>query len=425
MQTPEMARVPLEELILQVHLLRVASSAAIFAARVLQPPPEKAVTGALRVLRDVGALTDDETLTPLGHYLAQLPVDARVGKLLLLATSLGCLSPALTIATCLSHKAPFSSGLGAAEGSDRARAALASPDSGTLAAGQQSDHLVMAAAVDGWRAARRGGGRKAATEFARKFCLSEQTLDMLEDMRGQFAAMLADIGFLTSGNSDGKNNNRNSGRGGGGRGSATTSSSSMSNWFDDPSLRCNKYAQYPAVLKAVLFAALYPNIAVMDDGSGSTGGSSSRSSSTAARKPCWHDGTGPVAIHPGSLCSTLESGKFHRPFLTYLEKVRTSQVYLRDCTVVSPAAVLLFGGKTVEVEHSVGRVTLDGWLRVRTAGRTAALVGKLRGALEALLRRKVAAPRKEVGDDGAGGAAVIGAIVELLNYEEAAQNWDK
>ncbi len=41
------------------------------------------------------------SLTVAGHHLAALPVDARVGKLLLLSASLGCLAPALTIAACL------------------------------------------------------------------------------------------------------------------------------------------------------------------------------------------------------------------------------------------------------------------------------------------------------------------------------------
>ena len=384
-----MARVPLEELVLQVHLLRVASSAAAFTARVLQPPPAKAVDGALRVLREVGALTAEESLTSLGHYLAQLPVDARVGKLLLLAASLGCLAPALTIAACLSHKTPFATGLAVADNFERARAALAAPDSGTIAAGQQSDHLIMAAAVDGWLEARRKGKARAGADFAHKFCLSEQTLVMLEDMRGQFAAMLADIGFLTS---DGAHARGRS-------------------WFDDASLRCNQYARHPAVLKAVLLAALYPKIAVMDDTETGPG-----------RKPSWHDGTGAVAIHPGSNCAGLDAARFQRPFLTYLEKVRTSQVFLRDCTVVSPAALLLFGGK-LEVDHAAGRVSIDNWIMVKTPARTAALIGRLRVALEALLKGKVAAPRRDIGESG--GAAVIGAIAELLGYEEASQGWGK
>ena len=39
--------------------------------------------------------------------MAQLPVDARVGKLLLLAALMGCLAPALSIAAALSYKSPF------------------------------------------------------------------------------------------------------------------------------------------------------------------------------------------------------------------------------------------------------------------------------------------------------------------------------
>lgn len=40
-------------------------------------------------------------LTPLGYHLAQLPMDARVGKLLLVAAILQCLDPILTIAAAL------------------------------------------------------------------------------------------------------------------------------------------------------------------------------------------------------------------------------------------------------------------------------------------------------------------------------------
>jgi HrpA-like RNA helicase len=86
-------------------------------------------------------------------------VDARVGKLLLLAASLGCLAPVLTISACLSYKSPFAGGA-QQDAAERARAGLAAPGSGTIAAGQQSDHLVMTAAVEGWLAARRKGGAK-------------------------------------------------------------------------------------------------------------------------------------------------------------------------------------------------------------------------------------------------------------------------
>lgn len=106
-QVPEIMRVPLEELVLQIHLLGLGR-AAEFLPEALQPPPDKAVAAAVAALRTLGALDAEERLTPLGTYLAQLPVDPRLGKLLVTSVFMGCLSAAVTIAACLSYKSPFS-----------------------------------------------------------------------------------------------------------------------------------------------------------------------------------------------------------------------------------------------------------------------------------------------------------------------------
>ena len=61
-----MARVALDALVLDIHLLGLGPGAE-FLATTLEPPPAKAVAGALRSLRRIGALTEpDERLTPLG-----------------------------------------------------------------------------------------------------------------------------------------------------------------------------------------------------------------------------------------------------------------------------------------------------------------------------------------------------------------------
>ncbi len=66
LQAPEMARVPLEELVLQIHLLGLGSATG-FLARVIEPPPAKSITGAVSQLQAIGALTAEETFTPLGE----------------------------------------------------------------------------------------------------------------------------------------------------------------------------------------------------------------------------------------------------------------------------------------------------------------------------------------------------------------------
>ena len=72
-------------------------------------------------------------------------------------------------------------------------------------------------------------------------------------------------------------------------------------------------------------------------------------------RPAWNDGAADVHIHPSSTLHALEAAQFARPYLVFLEKVKTSRTFLRDCTVVSPMALLLFGG-ALAVQHEAGLV---------------------------------------------------------------------
>lgn len=117
--------------------------AASFLSEVIEPPPPKAVQASLNALSDVGAINlgppdaaavkslppadgaatytpapaaaaanqpaagaaaagaegseaaAAEALTPLGRHLALLPLEPRLGKLLVMGACLGCLAPAL------------------------------------------------------------------------------------------------------------------------------------------------------------------------------------------------------------------------------------------------------------------------------------------------------------------------------------------
>ena len=76
---PELRRVPLEEVCMQILASGFARSCADFLSQAPQPPSDDSIKAATTVLQDVGAIESDDTtqlkserLTPLGRHLAKL-----------------------------------------------------------------------------------------------------------------------------------------------------------------------------------------------------------------------------------------------------------------------------------------------------------------------------------------------------------------
>ncbi|CAM6089460.1 unnamed protein product [Calypogeia fissa] len=404
-QLPEILRVPLVELCLQIKLLRLGSISS-FLERALEPPKADAVQSAISTLRQVGALDEAEVLTSLGYHLASLPVDVRVGKMLLFGAVLGCLSPVLTIAACLSNKSPFISPQDQREASERAKQLLVADkgQDGTaanIASGQQSDHLAMVAAYDGWNTLASLKGARAAREYCTNNFLSGPTLTMLRDMRNQFASLLADIGFIRVPEAD---KGKRSGK--------------IESLVNDPQLLFNRNAHLPSVVKAALCAGLYPNVAAMEEDSVRAGHASAlsrRAGLSSGQRAHWSDGRREVFIHPTSINHKV--AEFRQPFIVFHEKVETSRVYLRDTSVISPYALLLFGG-AINVQHQTGRVTVDTWLEMNSPAQTGVLFKNLRAALDSLLDEHIRAPQ---GTISANTEEVINSIAQLLVDEEKVQ----
>jgi HrpA-like RNA helicase len=76
MQVPEMHRVPLEELCLQIKILDLGEIAS-FLGKAIEPPEASSISNAITSLEELDALDKLQFLTPLGYHLAQLPVDVR------------------------------------------------------------------------------------------------------------------------------------------------------------------------------------------------------------------------------------------------------------------------------------------------------------------------------------------------------------
>ncbi|KAK8952511.1 putative pre-mRNA-splicing factor ATP-dependent RNA helicase [Platanthera zijinensis] len=105
-QVPEMLRMPLTDLCLQIKFLSLGDI-KYFLLEAIEPPGEEAISSAVDLLYKVGAFEGYEELSPLGYHLAKLPVDVLIGKMMLHGAIFGCLSPVLSIAAFLSHKSPF------------------------------------------------------------------------------------------------------------------------------------------------------------------------------------------------------------------------------------------------------------------------------------------------------------------------------
>ncbi|KAH0909866.1 hypothetical protein HID58_033187 [Brassica napus] len=161
-------------------------------------------------------------------------------------------------------------------------------------------------------------------------------------------------------------------------------------WFSDQTQPFNMYSQQPEVVKAILCAGLYPNIAANDKGITETAVNSlTKQGNQTKSYSAWYDGRREVYIHPSSINSNFKA--FQYPFLVFLEKVETNKVYLRDTTIVSPFSILLFGG-SINVHHQSGSVTIDGWLKIAAPAQTAVLFKELRLTLHSILKDLIRKP---------------------------------
>lgn len=400
-QVPEMLRMPLVELCLQIKLLSLGDIKT-FLSKGLEIPRDDAIHSAISSLKEVGAIDENEVLTPLGHHLAKLPVDLLLGKMMLYGAMFGCLSPVLSISAILSHKSPFIYSKNERESVERSKFAIMMDK--TDGSGppndneKQSDHILMMVAYRKWERILSERGAKAAQNFCRSYSLSSSVMYMIRDMRVQLGTLLADIGLVHLPKDYQGRKKEN-----------------LDSWFSDTSQPFNKHANDSAVVKAILCAGLYPNVAATIDGIHPPALGNLRHSLKPISKgsPAWYDGKREVHIHPSSVNSDLKT--FQYPFLVFLEKVETNKVFMRDTTIISPYSVLLFGGG-INVQHQMGVVTVDGWLKIAAPAQTAVLFKELRLTLQSVLNDLIKKPQSAAVEN-----EVVESIIHLLLEENKPQ----
>lgn len=115
---PSILREPLSRVILNVKRLRLSGDPARILSMAIQPPKRTDIERTVLLLKEVGALTlkssnsnsydqNDGDLTYAGKIMANLPIDVRLSKLILLGHAFGKLKEAIIIACGLSTKTFF------------------------------------------------------------------------------------------------------------------------------------------------------------------------------------------------------------------------------------------------------------------------------------------------------------------------------
>ncbi|XP_053610494.1 ATP-dependent DNA/RNA helicase DHX36-like [Plodia interpunctella] len=342
---PELQRSNLLEPVLQVKRLRLGLADTAFQL-VPDAPDLSTVQRAVNHLQKLGALDDKETLTPLGWHLARLPVHPAAGKLLILGTLLGCLDRAASVAAVWSFKDPFLMVIGQTD--------LVEDAKKNMALGEPSDHVAMSEAFIQWE----NIPPRARRDFAYNNFLAHNTLELLSDMKKQLGDNLKQMGFLASGDVRSPWENRN--------------------------------ANNLSVFKAVVAAALYPNI-----GAVRWIGINSRKNKPRIKVQTPENGN--IQVHPSSVMYVKRKGGGKPTFLNnpganwlvYWLKQRSTELFLIDVTLVHTLPLLFFGElKIVEMKEENCLMSISAY-KVSCPKAQADLLIELRKSLDDVLASKI------------------------------------
>lgn len=336
-QLPELLRTPLNSLCLQIKSLQIGTIGEFLSAS-LQPPEPLAVENAVGFLKMIGALDERENLTNLGRYLSMLPVDPKLGKMLIMGAVFRCLDPILTVVSGLSVRDPF---LLPQDKKD-----LAGTAKSRFSAKDYSDHMTLVRAYEGWKDAEREG---SSYDYCWRNFLSAQTLQAIHSFRKQFNFILKDAGLLDA-------------------------DSSISN-----SLSHNQ-----SLVRAIICSGLFPGIASVVQ----------RESSTAFKTM----DDGQVLLYANSVNAKYNTIPY--PWLVFGEKVKVNTVFLRDSTAVSDSILLLFGGNLVKGEMDGHLKMLNGYIDFFMHSSLAECYWNLKEELHKLVQRKLQDPNIDIHKEG-------------------------
>lgn len=352
---PELQRgVALEEICLSILASGFATSCAAFLLKAPQPPTNDNIQAALRVLHDIGAVEtkgkSSESLTPLGCHLAKLPVNVRLGKMLLYGALFQCIDPILTICASLSSQSPFANFMNDEAVAKAKQKAFSDPDSDMMTYCNVWNAYSKACSTSS----------SAGRTFCQKNYLNHVSLREIGSSRKQFVDLLSAIGFLKRG-CDGITHEKKL---------------ALSSF--------NRQSKKLELVHAIVCAGLYPNIARLDhEGSGYA---------------LWHKDER-LHFNASSVNASKKCFLSNEKWVVFDEKFGTAKRTSVSATAfVHPLALILFGTNVI-VKHTERLVIVDDWIQIAMAAQTSVMLREIKKQLSSVLEKMIVGTNtKETGD---------------------------
>lgn len=345
-----------------------------FLSKAMSPPHPKAITNALDLLVDLGAmLPETNDLTSLGECLSVLSVEPRVGKMCIWAYLLGCARVTSSMAVAMSYKSPF-----VLPPTSMRRAADAAKV--RLSRGSESDQVTVFNALTERDRIMKRSGSGAFHTFCRTNFLGQSTMQMICDLRKNMARELMSLGF------------------------------------ENPASKQihNRHDNDHALWQAAIAAGLYPNVASRrrDDVNFST---------MTNRKAKIHVSS-VNAVKGQPLNAKCEVPKDQVEFVCFGEMVRGAHFFTMNQTthLASPLPLLLLCGTSLSVQPQPGNekyaiLDVDDWIVFRCPADIAANIVILRKRLDSAFWHFVSNPAAgwdALSETGRDAVEIVGKVLQ-------------
>ncbi|MDH4581176.1 ATP-dependent RNA helicase HrpA [Pseudomonas sp. BN415] len=184
---PEILRTNLAAVILQMLHLRLGD---IEAFPFIEPPDGKAIKDGFTLLQELSAVNRESQLTPIGRQLARLPIDPRLGRMVLEGARQGSLDEVLIVAAALSVQDPRERPIERQQAADQAHAQWKDVD---------SDFAALINLWRGFEEQRQALGSNALRTWCRKNFLNYLRLREWRDAHRQLVLICRELKLFPDG----------------------------------------------------------------------------------------------------------------------------------------------------------------------------------------------------------------------------------